>query len=98
MNREILAAIVEVQRSGKTAALVTLCSTRGSTPRKAGAQMLVYPDGKTIGTIGGGALEHRAIQKALEVIRTKKPVLWERDLLDEGMICGGSGTVYIECI
>jgi xanthine dehydrogenase accessory factor len=98
MNKKILEAIVKVQQNDETAALVTLCSTRGSTPRKAGAKMLVYSNGTTLGTIGGGPLEYQAIQKALDVIKTRKPILWERDLADEGMICGGSGIVYIECI
>lgn len=97
MNREIVRAIVDVYAGGGEAALVTLCRTRGSTPRKPGAKMLVYPDGRTIGTIGGGVLEYRAVQMALDLLKTKgSPVIWERDLADEGMVCGGSGTVYIE--
>ena len=99
MNREVVKAIVDIYAKGGEAVLVTLCRTRGSTPRKAGAKMLVYPDGSTLGTIGGGSLEYRAVQKALDLIKTKgSPVLWERDLVDEGMVCGGSGTVYIERI
>jgi len=98
MSKEIIRAIVDIYESGGEAALVTLCRTTGSTPRKAGAKMLVYANGKTLGTIGGGPLEYQAVQKALKVIETKKPVLWERDLADEGMVCGGSGTVYIERI
>ncbi|WP_347489547.1 XdhC family protein [Desulfoscipio sp. XC116] len=98
MNIEILEAILNIQNNGATAALATLCSTRGSTPRKAGAKMLVYPNGKIIGTVGGGQLEYLAVQKAQDVIKTRKPVLIKRDLADEGMICGGSGTIYIEFI
>jgi len=98
MSKKVLDAILKLQNDGKAAALVTLCSTKGSTPRKAGAKMLVYPDGHSLGTIGGGQLEFTAVQLALDVIKTKQPVLIERDLADEGMICGGSGTIYIEFI
>ncbi|SFG47358.1 XdhC and CoxI family protein [Desulfotomaculum arcticum] len=98
MNKKILENIVNILKNNKKAALITLCQTSGSTPRKAGAKMLVFPNGKTIGTIGGGQLEYLAVQKAREVIDKKKPILFERDLVDEGMICGGNGVIYIEFI
>lgn len=81
---------------GDEAVLVTLCATGGSTPRKAGAKMLVYPDGTIDGTVGGGVLEHEAISKALEIFQTKKPLFWETCLYDLGMICGGKGTLFLE--
>jgi xanthine/CO dehydrogenase XdhC/CoxF family maturation factor len=49
----LIEEVVGVYRRGGEAVLVTLCSTKGSTPRKAGAKMLVYPCGKIKGTIGG---------------------------------------------
>lgn len=98
MNKKILENIINIQQSNEQAALITLCQTTGSTPRKAGAKMLVFSNGKTIGTIGGGQLEYLAVQKAMEVINNQRPMLFERDLLDEGMICGGTGVIYIEFI
>lgn len=92
----LIKEVVDVYRRGEEAVLVTLCSTRGSTPRKAGAKMLVYPDGKTKGTIGGGELEFEATGKALEVMKTKESILWEKELIDLGMVCGGAGTLYLE--
>lgn len=88
--------VVNIYQKGGEGVLVTLCSTKGSTPRKAGAKMLVYPDGSTCGTIGGGELELDAIKRALEVIKTKKSVLLENALQDLGMVCGGAGTLYLE--
>lgn len=99
MNREILKAIIDVYRDRSEAVLVTLCQTSGSTPRKAGAKMLVYSNTQILGTVGGGILELKAIQKALELLKIKgSPFLWECEVAGEGMICGGSGTVYIEII
>jgi xanthine/CO dehydrogenase XdhC/CoxF family maturation factor len=88
----LIEEVVGVYRRGGEAVLVTLCSTKGSTPRKAGAKMLVYPRGKIKGTIGGGELEFEATKKALEVM------LWEKRLIDLGMACGGAGTLYLEHI
>lgn len=92
----LLKDIVDIFRSGGEGVLVTLCSTKGSTPRKAGAKMLVYPDGRIKGTIGGGELEFNATEKALEVMKNKESILWERELIDLEMVCGGSCTLYLE--
>lgn len=93
---DLIKDVVDIYHKGEEAVLVTLCSTSGSTPRKAGAKMLVYSDGRTKGTIGGGELEFAATKKALEVIKKKESLLWENELGDLGMICGGAGTVYME--
>src|SRR3989304_3361540 len=52
--REVLEAALRAEEQGDPAALVTVIATEGSTPQKAGAKMVVYPDGRTAGTIGGG--------------------------------------------
>lgn len=53
--------------------LAEILSTAGSTPRGPGAQMLLLPDGTFFGTVGGGTLEYKAQQKALEVLRRGLP-------------------------
>lgn len=59
--------------------------------------MLVHADGTLVGTIGGGALEHRVVQVALEVLRTGRPERFEAHLVrDLGMCCGGKVEVYVE--
>ena len=98
MSREVVKAIIEALKIGEKVVLVTLCSTDGSTPRKAGAKMLVYPDSSIVGTVGGGSLEYQAIKKAQEVFYTGKSIYWQCDLGDLGMVCGGQGTVLIEYI
>jgi xanthine dehydrogenase accessory factor len=65
--------------------------------------MLVFADGRIVGTIGGGCYENDAAGKAREAIATGKPVLVKYDLNDDfvqesGLICGGQMEVYIDPI
>ena len=95
-----LAAVVD---SGAPAAVCTVVATSGSTPRKAGATMLVVDDGSDFGavegTVGGGAIEHEIRRRALEVIATLRPRLVEIPLTTVlGMCCGGSVSVFIESL
>ncbi|SDM55624.1 XdhC and CoxI family protein [Fictibacillus solisalsi] len=85
----------------KPAALATIVSTKGSTPRKKGSKMIITSTGALIGTIGGGCGEGEVIDKALEVIKTGQPVTHKVDLTsgllyEDGGICGGIMTVFIE--
>ena len=50
--------------AGPGAVLVTIVSRHGSTPREVGAKMLVLPDGRSVGSVGGGIMEYRAQQLA----------------------------------
>jgi xanthine dehydrogenase accessory factor len=103
MNREVFAAVSEALERGEPAALVTIVSTTGSTPQRVGAKMLVYSDGRMVGTIGGGCYENDAFWKAREAITNRKPQLVHYELSDDfaqetGLICGGQMDVYIEPI
>ncbi len=93
----VFAAAAEAWRTGRRAAFVTVIGVGGSTPRSSGARMLVHADGTIVGTIGGGAIEHRVIDQALEAIRRGRPERLEADLTrDLGMCCGGRMEVYVE--
>ncbi|MBL0127977.1 MAG: XdhC family protein [Flavobacteriales bacterium] len=88
---------IQVRDGKEAAALCIIVSTRGSTPRRVGAKMLVLASGTIHGTIGGGELERSVIQQALEVIRNGHPALRRHDLVQHhGMCCGGSVDIYIE--
>jgi xanthine dehydrogenase accessory factor len=83
--------------SGISAALCTLIESAGSTPRKAGSKMIVYPDKTISGTIGGGKLEHMVIQHAIQCMNDNKTGIFHFNLdADAGMSCGGQTTVFIE--
>ncbi|MBA3652053.1 MAG: XdhC family protein, partial [Chthoniobacterales bacterium] len=65
----LLDELIAARRARKPCALVTVAATRGSVPREPGAKMLVYRDGLTSGTIGGGKFEALAIADALACLR-----------------------------
>jgi xanthine dehydrogenase accessory factor len=103
VNQEVFAAVAEALERGESAALVTIVSTTGSTPQRIGAKMLVFADGRIVGTIGGGCYENDAFWKAREAIKTRRPEMIHYELSDDfaqetGLICGGQMDVYIEPI
>lgn len=94
---DIYSQISAAQKSGTPAVFCIVTDTQGSTPRKAGSKMIVYPDKHNSGTIGGGSVEAQATEDALEALRTglafKKIYHLEEDL---SMKCGGNMEVYFE--
>src|SRR5437588_2314642 len=103
MSQEVFTALTEALERGEPAALVTIVAARGSTPQRVGAKMLVFADGRTVGTIGGGCYENDAFGKARTAIADRKPQLVHYELSDDfaqetGLICGGQMDVYIEPI
>ena len=97
--KNIFEKISEAQKQNKNIALCTIVFFKGSTPRKTGAKMIVYEDGKIYGTIGGGELEKSVIENALGQIRQGTPKLFRHDLLHQhNMCCGGTVDIYIEPI
>lgn len=78
---------------------------KGSSPREAGTKMLVYQDGRTVGTIGGGCLEADIIQRSLRLMSQESlPLVLHhadmtgKDAEDEGMVCGGMVDVLLEVL
>src|SRR5258706_10554411 len=101
MSQEVLTELVKALERGDDVALVTIVAAQGSTPQRVGAKMIVFPDGRTVGTIGGGCYENDAFWKAKEALQSRKSQLVRYDLTDDfaqesGLICGGQMTVYIE--
>jgi xanthine dehydrogenase accessory factor len=101
MNQEVFAALAEALQQGEEVALVTIVDSTGSTPQRVGAKMLVYADGRTVGTIGGGCYENDAFWKAREAIAGRRPLVVKYELNDDfaqesGLVCGGQMEVFIE--
>ena len=97
----MLAAAADALARGDSVALVTVVRSQGSTPQRAGAKMLVWADGRTVGTIGGGCYENDAFWKAREAIASGRPQLLHYELNDDfaqenGLICGGRMDVHID--
>ena len=103
VDEMILKAICKVKEEKSAAVLVTIIATRGSTPRKAGTKMLVYPDGRMLGTIGGGCTESEARLQALRALDENLSFTHHLSLLDEmaadeGMICGGTMEIFVQVL
>jgi xanthine dehydrogenase accessory factor len=97
----VLSSAAEALKRGECVALVTVVRAPGSTPQRAGAKMLVWADGRTAGTIGGGCYENDAFWKAREAITSGKSSLVHYELNDDfaqenGLICGGRMDVHID--
>lgn len=99
---EVYAAALEAIRGGEPAAVVTVIEARGSTPRQAAAKMLVYADGRILGTVGGGAVEARAIEEAQAAIGENQSRELAYTLVDEARgdpgICGGDMRLFVEVL
>ncbi len=94
--------LAEHEAAGKPVALCTITRTRGSTPRRVGSKMLVHPDGRITGTIGGGEMEARVIEIAQEALVDGVPrnlayTMTDPQRGDPG-VCGGQLEIYIEPI
>ncbi len=99
--RSLFGAVDEAIARGDAVALVTIVRAQGSTPQRVGARMIVYEDGRTLGTIGGGCYEQDACGKARLALQTGRPTLAHYDLNDDfaeeqGLICGGQMDVFID--
>jgi xanthine dehydrogenase accessory factor len=92
-----LHTLQRVGERGLDCMLVTVASGQGSTPREAGAKMLVTVDA-IHGTIGGGELEFQATGVARELLRTAAGKATKRFPLgaDLGQYCGGAANLVFE--
>ncbi|MDD2563488.1 MAG: XdhC family protein [Salinivirgaceae bacterium] len=94
---DILHKFSQILKSGKSFVLCVIVSTEGSSPRKAGAKMIIYNDATIEGTIGGGSIEKQAIEHAPEILKTGNPEVKSYQLeADFAMQCGGGVTLYFE--
>jgi xanthine dehydrogenase accessory factor len=97
--RELLAELTAALGRRLPCVYCAVVETRGSTPQKAGAAMLVYPDGTQAGTLGGGCVEAEVKRRALHGLNaTGRPEVLTFCLdddygWDDGLICGGRMTI-----
>jgi xanthine dehydrogenase accessory factor len=99
-DHQLLNELAAAVAAGKPVVLATVVAAKRSVPRHAGTKMLVYRDGGTTGTVGGGAMESRVIEEAHEALRTGMPKLLEYELLEPARgdpgVCGGEVQIYLE--
>jgi xanthine dehydrogenase accessory factor len=94
--RELLAELLQTLERGRPVAFCSVVATRGSTPQKAGAAMLVHADGSQTGTLGGGCVEADVKRRALQALNEPNGAtdifsfcLDDDYGWDDGLICGG---------
>jgi len=104
-SKDLLHTILNPKEKAGPNVLVTIVARKGSAPRDVGTKMLVTPDGRCIGTIGGGCMESEVIQKALHMMHSEdgKILLSHVDMTgvdaeEEGMVCGGVIDVLLEVV
>jgi xanthine dehydrogenase accessory factor len=99
-DTDLLSELLAARQAGQPVALATIVKARGSVPRHAGSKMLVYPDGRLSGTIGGGEMEARVCQEATAALEDGQPRLVPYSLVDpergDPGVCGGEVEVYVE--
>src|SRR2546430_974570 len=101
--RDVLRALIAAIDAARPVAWCRLVETRGSTPQKAGAAMLVYDDGSQTGTLGGGCVEAEVKRRALGLLAENRPEICTFQLdsdygWDDGLICGGRMKIIVEPI
>jgi len=102
-NESTIRIILELLAQGSPLVLASIVSLAGSSPRHIGTKMVVGPDGKGYGTIGGSLLEATAIQESRLAIAGGCSKLMEfslsgKDAQAQGMICGGTALVLLDYI
>lgn len=92
-----LAATID---AGEAAVLATVVRTHRSVPRRPGSKMLVFADGRTVGTVGGGEMEHRVRLEATDALNDGRPRMVTYALVNpaegDAGVCGGESEIYLE--
>jgi xanthine dehydrogenase accessory factor len=99
--QKLLTDLVDALSAGRPVVYCRLVETRGSTPQKAGAAMLVFADGSQAGTLGGGCVEAEVKRQALAGLDSGRAEVVSFQLdndygWDDGLICGGRMQILIE--
>ena len=99
--RELVTQLLEAVEQGRSVAYTALVETRGSTPQKAGAAMLVFPDGSQTGTLGGGCVEAEVKRRSLALLKNGQREIMTFQLdndygWDDGLICGGRMSMLVD--
>ena len=100
-DKTLAEALGAARAAGRRCVLATIVATRGSTPRKVGARMLVDPERGLVGTVGGGCGEAEVIESARRVLDTGAAERVRVDLTEDLLswspaVCGGIMDVFVE--
>ncbi|MCD8196631.1 MAG: XdhC family protein [Lachnospiraceae bacterium] len=103
--RELMHALLDEGAEHGRKALATIVRRKGSAPREVGTKMLIYEDGTTVGTIGGGCAEAEIFGQARSLLlsgavgaRICHVDMTTENAEDEGMVCGGRVDILLEVV
>ncbi|MDE3003914.1 MAG: XdhC family protein [Gemmatimonadota bacterium] len=102
-DKTLAEALAAARSAGHACVLATIVGTRGSTPRKVGARMLVDPSAGLTGTVGGGCGEAEVIESAYRVLETGVAERVHVDLTEDfttwsPAVCGGVMDIFVEVV
>ena len=100
---QVLEQVAAWRSAGQKAAIATVVTTWGSSPRPVGSQLGVSERGEMVGSVSGGCIEGAVVREALEVMQGAPPRLLDYGVSNEqawevGLACGGKLEVYIEAV
>lgn len=99
-NLRIVTQLLAAQQMGEPVVLATVIKARGSVPRHSGSKMLIFGDGRTAGTVGGGEMEARVVAEALLALQDGRTRILPYSLVEPGRgdpgVCGGEVEIYLE--
>jgi len=106
---DIYEKLYEYKKAGQDAVIITVTSKEGMSPADVGKKLIIGSDGKFFGTVGGGAIEHYAIERAKQVLSERqscsenyvlndKNVSLNKDDVKLNMACGGNVTLFYEFV
>jgi xanthine dehydrogenase accessory factor len=99
-SQRLYEVLAEIERTGGAAVLATVVRARGAVPRHAGSKMLIFADGRTLGSVGGGEMEKRVHAAALQSLSDGKPQFLQHTFQDPAQgdpgVCGGEMDVFVE--
>lgn len=99
MEALVLKKLYEHVNKGEKAALVVITKNCGSVPGKEGSIMAVFPDGSTVGTVGGGAIEYDLTKRSVKAMEDNKSFDFDYSLTESGelkMTCGGQSRGFVK--
>ncbi len=100
MTNPLISELADAIKRGEAVVVATVVETRDSVPRRPGSKMLIFGDGRTVDTIGGGEMEHRVVVAAAAALTDGVPRLLSYSLIDPGAgdpgVCGGEADIFLE--
>jgi len=100
-TRQLYEQVSEALGRGERAVVATIVETMGSTPQRPGAKLIIFEDGRTVGTVGGGRVEADVRAQARAVLRQGQSGLFTFHLAgdpenEDGDVCGGTMRIFLD--